>query len=103
MEDKITSIKPHPSNFLCRTYWQYKENPEDMLIEPESKHSQYEIDVFDEGFGKKMRIKIFARSNMDPKHKRDYYTYLEFPMNSTFSNTLFEFLKEDREKDLTRD
>ena len=101
MEEKMDNGKTnlyHPNNFKCKTYWNYTEN--NTVEEPEQKTAQYEIDVKDEGYGRKCCVRIFSRVGTDPMHKRDYYTYLEFPFNSTFAKSLGEFLNENR-KDLT--
>ena len=95
----------HPNNFKCKTYWNYTEDG--VLEEPEQRTSQYEMSVKDEGFGKKLAINIFSRVGTDPLHKRDFYSYIEFPFDSTFAKSLYEFLKEDysvndsMKKDLT--
>jgi len=96
MEDKLTTNPNmyHPNNFKCKTYWNYTEG---AVEEPEQKTAQYEMDVKDEGFGKKCVIRIFSRVGTDPLHKRDYYTYLEFPFDSTFARSLVEFLNSNVE------
>lgn len=92
MEDEMKSGIYHPNNFNCRTYWKYKDGAGEVPEEPETKKAQYEIDVFDEGFGKKLRVKIFSRVGKSPEHKRDFYTYLEFPIDSNFARAMYQFL-----------
>ena len=92
MEENINNGKTslyHPNNFKCKTYWNYTEG---AVEEPEQRTAQYEMGVKDEGFGKKLWINIFSRVGTDPLHKRDYYTYLEFPLDSTFTKSLMEML-----------
>lgn len=100
MEDKLTTNPNmyHINNFKAKTYWQYTENG--VLEEPEQRTAQYEMDIKDEGYGTKLCIRIFSRVGTDPMHKRDYYTYLEFPTKSTFARSLLEIL-EDNKKVLT--
>lgn len=90
MEDRMIS---QSNNFKCRTYWQYRDGEEVRLEEPETKTAQYEMGINEDEFGEKFWIKIFSRVGTEPSHKRDYYTYLEFPTDSSFMNSLLEFLK----------
>lgn len=92
MEDttKSKATMYHPNNFKCKTYWNYTEDG--VLEEPEQRTAQYEIDVKDEGYGKKLCVRVFSRVGTDPLHKRDYYTYLEFPVESTFTKGLLEMI-----------
>ena len=95
MDDKLTTNTNmyHSNNFKCRTYWLYGEGG--TVEEPENRTAQYEMGIKDEGFGKKLWIKIFSRVGEDPSHKRDYYTFLEFPINCTFSKSLLEILADN--------
>ena len=81
----------HPNNFGASTYWQYSDNG--ILEEPEKRTAQYEIDVKDTEFGKKLCIRIFSRVGTDPLHKRDYYTYLETLVDCTFTRSLLDILE----------
>jgi hypothetical protein len=96
MEESMNNGKTnlyHPNNFKLKTYWLYTEDG--ILEEPEQKTAQYEMDIKDEGFGKKLCIKIFSRVGTDPLHKRDYYTYFEVPVDCTFTRSLLEILKDN--------
>ena len=95
MEDKMNSGIHHPNNFNCKTYWLYKDGSKERREEPEMKKAQYEIDMRDDGYGKKICIKIFSRVGKDAEHKRDFYTYLEFNLDSTFARSINEFLGEN--------
>ena len=87
MDDTLKSNE-HPNNFKCKTYWNYVDGEGIRLEEPEQRTAQYEIDVKDEGYGKKLCVKIFSRIGSDPSHKRDFYTYLEVPIDCTFTRAL---------------
>jgi hypothetical protein len=95
MEDKLAKDKNmyHPNNFGATTYWKYTEDG--IVEEPEKRTAQYEIDIKDTDFGRKLCIKIFSRVGTDPQHKRDYYTYLETPVDCTFTRSLYEMLRDN--------
>jgi hypothetical protein len=99
MEDttKHTGEILHPNNFKCKTYWKYRDGNEAPFEEPEQRTSQYEMGIKDEGYGKKIWIKIFSRVGIDPLHKRDYYTYYEYPIECTFTRSLLAILKDNLE------
>lgn len=90
MEDRLVSKQ---SNFKCRTYWQYRNGEKEKLEEPETKTAQYEMGIDEDEFGEKFWLKIFSRVGTEPEHKRDYYTYLEFPTDSSLMRSLLDFLK----------
>jgi hypothetical protein len=92
MEDKLTSNPNmhHPNNFKCRTHWLYTEDGK--VEEPEQRTAQYEMDVVGTEFGTKLKIRIFSRVGTDPLHKRDYYQYIEVPIECTFTKSLLDIL-----------
>lgn len=93
MEDTTKSGEIyHPNNFKCKTYWKYRDGDRAPFEEPEQRTSQYEMGIIDTEWGRKLWIKIFSRVGTDPLHKRDYYTYYEFPINCTFTRSLLEIL-----------
>jgi len=94
MEDRMKSEIHNDNNFNCKTHWLYRDGKDEPFEEPIMKKAQYEIDLIDEGYGEKLRVKIFSRVGKDPTHKRDFYTYLEFPTDSNFANSLRQFLGE---------
>ena len=90
MEDRMFS---QSNNFKCRTYWKYKDGEKEKLEEPETKTAQYEMGINEDEFGEKFWLKIFSRVGKEPEHKRDFYTYLEFPTDSSLMRSLLNFLK----------
>ena len=93
MEDKLESKTVYNSaNFKCTSYWQYKDGESEPFEEPEMKKSQYEMGIKETEYGNKLWIKIFSRLGKDPKHKRDFYKHIEFPVDSKFADALYRML-----------
>jgi len=90
MKDTIEAGDFYNSNNIpCTTYWMHKESDSVPPEEPETRKAQYEIDATEDS----IVLRIFSRSSRSPMHKRDYYTYLKFPIDSRFSRELLEILK----------
>jgi len=94
MEDKMKSEEIYNSaNFNCTTYWKYRNGDKVPFEEPTMKPAQYEMGIKETEWGNKIWIKLFSRIGEDPLHKRDYYTYLEFPLDCNFSTNLYRMLE----------
>ena len=99
MEDKMQpGIVNNSANFNCNTYWLYRDGDTEQFEEPEMKKAQFEMGIRDSGYGKKLWVKIFSRVGKDPTHKRDYYNYIEFPVDCNFAKALFVMLKDNKEE-----
>ena len=96
MEDKLSNKTVYnDNNFPCTSYWQYKDGESEPLKEPEMKKAQYEMGIKETEYGNKLWIKIFSRVGKESSHKRDFYKYIEFPVESRFSWALRDILSDN--------